>query len=499
MDSRFVSPTLRDGSTGSEPIQLSGIISALTFALDLTENALPGHSLRCCLLGMRIGTAAGLNYKELASLYYALQMKDAGCSSNSARMSAMVGGGDDRMLKNAAKLTDWNHPDLPYLRELWRQCRPQAPLLKRVRQLFQLATSGQSHVEAMISLRCERGADIAMHLQLGGAVADAVRHLDEHWDGSGFPRGKRGSDIPVLSRICLIAQHLDAFAVAIGTTAAVNTLQTKKKSWFDPELIAVVLSLHKSGRLWRDCLPSDNVEETRRAVLALDPGVMSELSKGSVDRICEAFADIVDAKSPFTYRHSLGVTEIAVAIAKELGLSAATCDTIRRAALLHDIGKLAVSNSILDKNGRLNGAEWALIRAHPGYSGTILRRVPTFERVAMLAEQHHERLDGSGYPHRKTDVDLSMESRIIALADCYSAMAEARPYREARPKEEVLQLLARDVPGRLDDTCFAALQSASQHWHGSFPQRAEEGEGSGALTSSAELNWSWPPMAQALS
>ena len=480
------------------PIRLSGVISALTFALDLTEGALPGHSLRCCLIGMRIGTAAGLNYKELASLYYALQMKDAGCSSNAARMSTMVGGGDDRVLKKAAKLSDWRHPNLSYLRVLWRQCLPQESVLRRMQHMFELATSPEDYTGEMLATRCERGADIAMHLQLGGAVADAVRHLDEHWDGSGHPRGKRGAEIPILSRVCLLAQQLDVFAAASGTARAVEIVAGRRKSWFDPELIAVARSLHRSGRLWVDCLPTDNVENTRLAVLALDPGLITDLAGKRLARICEAFAGIVDAKSPFTYRHSLGVMEVACAIAGELGLEPGEIETIRRAALLHDIGKLAISNSILDKDGGLTDAEWTAVRSHPSFSGTILRRVPSFNAIARIAEQHHERLDGTGYPTGCAGENLSVQSRIVALADCYSAMAETRPYRESSSKDVVLPKLGEDTPRKLDPQCFEALQHAARGWAGTFPD-APAALGLVDETPSQALNWSWPSLDQVLS
>ncbi len=481
---------------GPRPIHLSEILSALTFALDLTEGALPGHSLRCCLLGMRIGTAAGLSFKELASLYYALQMKDAGCSSNAARMSSIVGGGDDRSLKRAAKLSDWRRPGLPYLRELWRQCRPQASLLQRAKQMYEIVTSPENHTEAMLAQRCERGADIATQLQLGGPVAEAVRNLDEHWDGSGFPHGKRGNAIPILSRICLIAQQLDVFAAAEGPERAVALLCTRRAAWFDPELLAVMRSLQESGRLWTYCVPGEDVEETRHAVLALDPGLITELTEARIDRICEAFASIVDAKSPFTFRHSMSVMRIAGAIAEQLDVAPSVRDTIRRAALLHDLGKLSVSNSILDKEGRLTAAEWAQVREHPGYTGSILRRVPSFEPVALLAEQHHERLDGSGYPHGRRATDLSLASRIIALADCYSAMAETRPYRDGLAKEEVFARLAADVPDKLDAVCFAALRDAAQHWPQALPNPL--GEQDLAEDPRTVLNWSWPPLAESL-
>ena len=463
-------------SSATVRILLSEIISALSFALDATEGAAPGHSLRCCLLGMRIGVAAGLNPADLASLYYALQLKDAGCSSNAARMSAMVGGGDDRILKQASKLTDWTHPNRPdvrFLRELWRQCLPGAPLLARARHLIQLSMSPVNHTQALMLQRCERGGAIAEHLQLGAAVAEAVRSLDEHWDGSGYPEGKHGKEISLLARICSIAQHLDAYAVAEGPLRAVKALRSRRKSWYDPQLIAIVQSLHRAGGLWHQCLPTENVEISRGAVLALDPGGMAELTATRVDRICEAFAGVVDAKSPFTYRHSIGVMQVACAIAGELDLPEAACADIRRASLLHDVGKLAVSNGILDKPGSLSDAEWSIVRQHPRISGEILRRVPTFERVALLAEQHHERLDGKGYPHARQGEDLSLESRVIALADCYAAMAEDRPYRPGMSRERIFEVLTKEVPGKLDPVCFLALKAAACTWSSAFPESAE--------------------------
>ncbi len=476
-------------------IRFSEIISALTFALDATEGALPGHSLRSCLLGMRLGVAAGLNRRELGLLYYALQLKDAGCSSNAARVSAIMGGGDDRALKNASKLADWTrpgHPDFRYLKQVWKHCRPDVGALGRLRHLLHLAASPENHTEELINLRCERGAAIVQRLGIGDPIAAAVHSLDEHWDGSGYPEGKRGNTIPILSRICSVAQHLDAYAVADGPARAVRALKARR-SWYDPVLIDHARELHRSGRLWQHCLPTDSVEDTRQAVLALDPGTVTELSEASIDRICTAFAGIVDAKSPFTYRHSMNVTGVASAIAAQLKVSVDRAETIRRAALLHDVGKLSVPNSILDKNGKLTDAEWTVVRRHPHISGEFLRRIPTFGHVAQLAEEHHERLDGTGYPSGLRDTQLSLESRIIALADCYTAMAEDRPYRTGMPRGRIFAILAEEGSGKLDPACFTALQHVAHTWPDSLPSHPEQtGQ---APQPAADSRWNWAPCA----
>ena len=321
----------------------------------------------------------------------------------------------------------------------------------------------------MIELRCERGADIVGRLRMGEAVAEAVRHLDEHWDGSGYPHGVRGEAIPLLSRICSVAQNLDVFASADGPKRALQVIRARRTTWFDPEVVWAAESLANEGRLWTSCLPSTPVEETRAVVLDLDPGHAAPVSAEYLDRLCAAFADVVDAKSPFTFRHSVGVTEVASSIASELGLSSVQCDVIRRSALLHDLGKLSVPNSILDKQGQLSASDWLVIGRHPELSGSILRRVPALKGLAALAEEHHERLDGTGYPRRLVARDLSMESRVIALADCYAAMAERRPYRGPMDPRQIFDILARQAGVSIDDRCFQALCSSAARWAAALP------------------------------
>ena len=187
---------------------------------------------------------------------------------------------------------------------------------------------------------------------------------------------------------------------------------------------------------------------------------MSELEASDIDLICEAFSDVVDAKSSFTYRHSLGVTDAAGKIAEELGLTEQRRSIVHRAALLHDIGKLRVPNSILDKPGKLDAAEWHVVQEHPRLTREILSRVGPFEELAVIAGAHHEKLDGSGYPNRLTASDLSIESRIIAVADVYGALTEDRPYRPGMEVERALAIIAQDVPHKLDVECYEALVRA---------------------------------------
>jgi putative nucleotidyltransferase with HDIG domain len=454
--------TVGQNGQGNGPVDsfsLSEILSALSFALDLTEGAVPGHALRCCLLGMRIGEAAGLRPEQMESLYYALLLKDAGCSSNAARMCQIVGG-DDRALKRGVKFEDWTKASLSSLPLLWKCVLPHSNSLRRALRIAKLALRKNQNNSEMIMLRCERGAGIVRKLGLNEATAEAVHCLDEHWDGSGHPSGLRGQKIPVLARICLVAQHLDVFGWERSEKEAIETLQKRSGGWFDPELVAIALRLHNEGTLWINCGNADDIDRTRNEVISLDPNPGKALSARHVDKICEAFADVVDAKSPFTYRHSVHVAATAVQIAQQMELAPERVETIRRAALLHDIGKLFISNTILDKPEKLTRAEFGIVREHPSLSREILVRVRAFEEIARVAGTHHERLDGSGYPDGLTARSLSLEDRLVAVADMYAALTEDRPYRDPMTPQEALDLLRSDTPHKLDAACVEALSVA---------------------------------------
>jgi putative nucleotidyltransferase with HDIG domain len=440
-------------------VSLSEVISAMTFALDITEGAVPGHGLRSCLLGMRLAEGIGLPEEMRVSLYYALQLKDVGCSSNATRMTQIIGG-DDRAMKASTKLEDWRTSgvSLRGLGVLWSNILPGKSLTARVARFIQIAQNAQINRKEMIELRCERGAQIVRQLEMEEEVAEAVRRVDEHWDGGGYPDRLKGEQIPVISRICSIAQNLDVFAIEDSIPAAMKVLRKRSGIWFDPAMVRVVERLQVEDKFWEYCRSAEEVEETRQAVLRMDPGERSELTPERVDRICEAFASVVDAKSPFTYRHSICVAALAVKIAVKMGLMPERIQLVRRAALLHDIGKLYVPNTILDKAGKLTPEEWAIVVEHPKMTRSILERVSAFRELAVLAAEHHEKIDGTGYPQGLKGKDMAVESRILVVADVFTAMAEDRSYRRGMATEDVLAIMEAQTPDKLDSECFAALK-----------------------------------------
>ena len=179
-----------------------------------------------------------------------------------------------------------------------------------------------------------------------------------------------------------------------------------------------------------------------------------------LDDIAAAFAQVIDSKSPYTSGHSERVTFFTDLIAEEMGLAEEQRRWLRRAALLHDIGKLGVSNSILDKAGKLDPDEWVAMQMHAVYSETILSRITAFAGLAEIAGAHHERLDGKGYPRGLKGDEIALETRIITTSDIFDALTADRPYRAAMPVAKAMAIMAETVGTAIDADCFAALRRA---------------------------------------
>lgn len=432
-------------------LRLSEVVSALSFALDITEGQPMGHATRSCVIGMRIGMLIGLTPKEQSSLFYALLLKDLGCSSNAARLCTLFEA-DDRALKHVYKLTDWTdlRASAGYV---FHHAMPGASALSRALRTLRLGTNADAINRGMVTTRCERGAEIVRRIGLDDGTVDAIRALDEHWGGSGMPYGLRGAQIPILARICGLAQTMEVFLAAEGPAGAFAMLRRRSGTWFDPQLVRALLSIESDAVFWTHDVPMATLDE----ISALEPrdGLLGA-DEERLDQIAVAFAMVIDAKSPFTARHSEGVAAIAEAIGVDLGLDDDVRRSLRRAALLHDIGKLGVSNLILDKPGKLTPEEFDEVKKHPAFTGEILRRVTAFSDIAGIASQHHERLDGRGYHSGLTGEDLGLLARILAVSDVAEALSADRPYRAGLSLAEVREILARQSGTGL---CSAVVES----------------------------------------
>lgn len=442
---------------------LSEIIGALSYALDLTEGLPPGHCLRSCWAGMHIGRQFGLGSGELSHLYYALLLKDAGCSSNAARLFQLYDV-DDRTIKN-----DFKQVDTDSLFELGKFVLSHAgvgkTLHQRVSKLLALAEHGEEFARELVSTRCERGADIARQLGFDEEVALGIRYLDEHWNGKGKPFGLVGEAIPVSARIALLSQVIEVFHASRGRDFALAEVQKRSGTWFDPELVTAFAKAQEESGFWEGFDSTD----LQARVCRLEPqSRVIEIDENRLDTIAEAFAQVVDAKSPYTYGHSNRVAAYTLAIAGQMGIPHDRQRWLYRAALLHDIGKLGVSNAVLDKPGKLDENEWEQVKAHASYSEQILSRLTVFAELAQVAAAHHERLDGKGYPHGLVAAQITLETRIITVADIFDAITAERPYRGPMPIPEAIRIMENECGTAIDEACLIALKSV-------LPELAEHG------------------------
>ncbi|PTM42024.1 HD domain-containing protein [Bosea sp. 124] len=435
-------------------IRLAEILGSLSRALDLTEGQPPGHCVRCCWIGVNIGHTLGLSDVDLRDLYYMLLLKDLGCSSNAARICDLYLA-DDLAFKKDFKLLDGSLPQV--LRFVLSHTGAHAGLAERFRSVINILRNGGEIARELIETRCQRGADIARQMRFSDGVASGILDLDEHWDGGGKPLGRAGESISLSARIALLAQVVDVFHSASGPDAALAEASNRSGQWFDPAVVAAFVTVAQSKRFWT-MLGRDDLEAH---VLAMEPGQEKALAdEDYLDDIAQAFARVIDAKSPFTSGHSERVAVFSDMIAEEMGFDGRRRRWLRRAALLHDVGKLGVSNSVLDKNGKLDEAEWQAMRGHAGLSEAILSRISAFADLSKVAGAHHERLDGKGYPRGLTGEQIEIETRIVSTADVFDALTADRPYRAAMPISKALAILREGIGSSHDPLCIEALERA---------------------------------------
>ena len=244
-------------------MRLSEVLAGLSYALDLTEGQRPGHAVRSCVIGMRIAEVVGLGPEDRSALFYALLMKDLGCSSNAARFAALFGS-NDHDLKTELKHIDWSHA-LESFRFVVRNATPARSVLQRVWRVMAIMARGAEGARDVVRTRCERGADIARLLKLSVATVTAIRALDEHWDGRGQPYALAGESIPLLARILCLAQTVEVFFSMYGVLTAYDMAAGRRRTWFDPTLVDALLSIRADSAFWRQLGAHDHLLTLHRS------------------------------------------------------------------------------------------------------------------------------------------------------------------------------------------------------------------------------------------
>jgi HD-GYP domain-containing protein (c-di-GMP phosphodiesterase class II) len=398
---------------GTEPERLTRaeLLAALSTALDMTEGLPAGHSRRSAWIALRIADIIHLPESQRSDLFYAVLLKDIGCSSNASRLFNLYGM-DDIALK-----ADFRRVDSEKLLQIFRfiitHTRPDAPLTARMARALHIGIHAVSLAREVVEDRCHRGREILEKMGFPSGVSDAVGSLDEHWDGHGLPQKLTGKNIPLLSRLALLAQVADVFFVAGGPVMATQEVCRRSGTWFDPNVVRAFVSASSESDFWTSLENGTAADASGR----FDESNAGIVHDAEVDRLVAAFSEVIDAKSPWTAGHSRRVADVADAIASTLRLPANQRLWIRRASLLHDIGKLGLGNSILEQTKRLSEVDQRRYREHVIMSRKILSGIRGFAPILPLVEAHHERFDGTGFPLGLAADQIPPGAQILAVAD----------------------------------------------------------------------------------
>jgi HD-GYP domain-containing protein (c-di-GMP phosphodiesterase class II)/DNA-binding CsgD family transcriptional regulator len=331
--------------------------------------------------------------------------------------------------------------------------RSVAPDQPRVRRLG-LVARGLADVkgaERALSMHCEVAVMLARRVGLEPSVVDALAHAYERWDGKGFPTGLAGDAIPFAVRVGVVAR--DADLAATSGEDVHDLMRRRRGRAYDPSVVAafervghVVLSELEAADEWE-------------AVLACEPEPAATVGDDILDAVLTAVADSADLKSPWIRGHSRRVASLAEQAGRHAGLDDAACNDLRRAGLVHDLGRVAVENGIWDKAGPLTTSEWERVRLHPYYTERILTRCRSLAPLVGPASSHHERIDGSGY-HRSLPAEaLSSADRLLAAADVFAALTADRPHRPAHAPDDAARVL--EAERNLDAEAVACVLAAA--------------------------------------
>jgi HD-GYP domain-containing protein (c-di-GMP phosphodiesterase class II) len=433
-------------------------MAALSIATDLGMGQPLETALCSCVVAMRLGEALKFDDDTLRDVYYQALLRYIGCNSDADALAALMG--NELALRHDFAAVDTGRPPevlgiaIHYLRQASAGEPPYRMATLVARGLLTLPRV----MNESFAGHCEVAQRLADRLGLAESLIVCLGQLYERWDGKGRPRGLKGEEVAPAVLLVSLAQDAVVWARIGGPDAAVATVRKRSGSAYHPRMAERFCEAAPS------ILAGLDQEPTWQSVLALEPGGRDCLSDEELDRSCEALADFADMKSPYTLGHSPGVATLAAGAGRRFGLPQADVTALRRAGLLHDIGRVGISAGIWGKERALSEREWEQVRLHTYYTDRILARPNPLGRIGALASQHHERLDGSGYHRGTPGLTLSPAARILGVADAYQAMTEARPHRQALPRDEAAEELRREVrAGRLDGDAVHSVLAEAGH------------------------------------
>jgi len=378
-------------------LNLNEFLIAVSNALDFVEMDLLGvlsnHSKRVAYICLKLAERFGMNPKQIYDIVSLGILHDNGASQQEIHDRLK-----DRTIENAA-----------YLEAVKEHC-----------------IVGERNVE-----------DYPFFTN----VKDVVKYHHERYDGTGFFNLK-GEDIPLMAQVIELADSIDSgfdlTKVNYETEKrVVEYVKDEKGKTYSPQVVDVFLQVSKNKHFWLDLSDTFINIVLKKSI----PAFMVEVSYDEIRNITKILSNIIDSKSPYTSDHSKGLAEKAAIMADFYGKDEEEKIKLMIASDLHDIGKLAVPNSILESNNKLAEEEFEIIKEHAYYTRLTLENIKGFEDITEWASNHHEKLDGSGYPYGKSGEELDFNSRLIASLDIYQALTEERPYREALSHETTIEIM----------------------------------------------------------
>jgi HD-GYP domain-containing protein (c-di-GMP phosphodiesterase class II) len=438
--------------SSAPPLRLAEAAGVLSLATDLAMGQPLEHGLRTAMLALRTAQVMGLPEDDQVAVFYTGVLHFAGCTAESEIDARFFG---DELAARPRMMTVAHGSRLELMATAMRAAHAGSAPLARAAMMARAAFGGMAEFRKWAVSHCDVARLLGARMGLSGQIQEALRHLYERWDGKGMPGELRGTQIPLAVRLMQVAQDADVAWQYGGTALARSTLTGRAGSGLDPQAVSALLSLGDqlyegldAPSIWADAM-------------AAEPGPQPVVAEQGLDACLSAIADFADLKSMWMAGHSRGVADIAGRAAVVAGLAGAEVLTLRRAALVHDIGRVAVPVSVWAKPGPLTRAEHEQVRLHAYHSERVLEVCPALRPLARLAGSHGERCDGSGY-HRGSRVgDLPPAAWLLATADCYQAMRQQRAYRPALSPQAAADELCQDArAGRLPPEAVQAVLTA---------------------------------------
>jgi len=442
---------------GAKPVlHRAELVALLSLGTDLGLGQPMEHMIRASVLALRLADDLGLNEAERRVVYYSGLLAWVGCHTDAYEQAKWLG--DDLLLKSDAHYAyDAGRPGPAAAMLLKHIGGAGRPWMERIALGLKFFGEGR-HALAQMAENHYRATDhLAAALGLGEDVRVGLSQTYERWDGKGA-LGLRGEESVISARLINLTDVVEVFRRTGGADAAIAVARERSGAQFDPGLVD--LFCRRAPDLFREL----DAAPGWQTVMELEPSLGEAVAEVDLDRYLSAIGDFAELKSPWLLGHSRGVAELAADAAAGEGLPATQVIELRRAGYLLDIGRLGVPNTIWDKRGPLTQAEMERVRLHPYLTERMLSYSEALASLGAIAIQHHERLDGSGYPHGSAGASITLPAQILAAADVYQAMTEARPHRAARsPEAAAAELKAEVTRGRIGGDAVAAVLQAAGH------------------------------------